>query len=63
MDLEIDMAVKTTTAVCEHSELYHMTLYTTRLSCEHRHGVVKFSNMSGLPQLIQCREDGYSGRG
>ncbi len=35
------MAIKTTVAVCEHMELYNMTLYTTGLCYEHFHNWYK----------------------
>ncbi len=43
-DIESDTAVKTTVAVCEYTSSYNTTM---GLSNEHRHDVVKFSNVSG----------------
>ncbi len=60
-DVESDVAIKTAIAVCEHTELYDTTSYTTWLCYEHRHDVVKFSNISWLPQEIQSRNDDYAG--
>ncbi len=45
-DIESDMAVKTAVAVWILWSSYNTTLYTTGLSYERRHGVVKFSNVS-----------------
>ncbi len=46
-------------AVCEHSELYIMTLNTTGLCYEHKHNAVKFPKFLGLPRLIQSRNNDH----
>ncbi len=46
-DFESDIVVKTTVAVWIPWSSNNTTLYTTGLCYEHRHSVIKFSNISG----------------
>ncbi len=54
-----DMAIKNS-AVCENTELLQHDFITTGLFYEHRHDVVKFSNVLGIPQEIQSKNDDYA---